>query len=271
MVERDPVRYSETIAKRVLEAALPGATMTYRLTQSNGEYDFDLLYGDGKEAAVEVTAAVDETMARINGAIRNKRRGGSVIKAAVCRKSWMIFPARGASINYIRANADQQLRKLEQEGIDSFYCVSGPLSVRDVCSGLRVTGGGVISSETEPMILIASPIDGGAVGPSVAIAAGESEAWKYDNRAKLGSAKAVERHLVVYIGASNGLAWTALTSFAPPSALPTIPDEITNIWLIGHSETENEFVVWSAGTDEIWLSVKVVCAPETSSQENVLV
>jgi hypothetical protein len=56
------MNYSEKIAKRILEAILPGASLEYRQTQSHGEYDFDLHYGDGSKAAVEVTAAMDETL-----------------------------------------------------------------------------------------------------------------------------------------------------------------------------------------------------------------
>src|ERR1035437_5418944 len=211
------MNYAEAVAKRVLETILPGATLEYRPTQSHGEYDFDLRYGDGTEAAIEVTAAVDEALALTIGAIRSKRRGGSVVGATACKRSWLIFPAKGASINNIRSNADQQLAKLEQEGIDSFYCVSNSPYVQNICGQLQITGGGVISSEGEASIRIASPIGGGAVGASIAIKAGEREASKEDNRKKLGVAKAAERHLVVYIGADNGLSWTALTSFQPPS------------------------------------------------------
>jgi hypothetical protein len=56
------MNYSEAIAKRVLEAILPGANLEYQPVQSNGEYDFNLRYDDGSFAAVEVTAAVDKTL-----------------------------------------------------------------------------------------------------------------------------------------------------------------------------------------------------------------
>jgi hypothetical protein len=256
--------YSETISKRVLETILTGATLKYRLTQSHGEYDFELNYRDGSEAAVEVTAVVDEVLAQTIGAIRSKRKGGPLIRAAICKKSWMIFPANGASINNIRANADQQLAKLEQEGVDRFFCVRRDFpSIQEVCCQLQITGGGVVHSGKQASIRIASPIGGGAVGASLAIEAGEREAWKDNNRRKLGAAKTSERHLVVYIGGRNGLSWTALTCFMPPPALPRIPAEITNLWLIGPSENESEFVAWCASASETWSSTRVVCAPET--------
>lgn len=253
------MNYSEKIAKRILQAILPGASVVYRQTQSHGEYDFDLRYNDGTDAAVEVTSAVDEVLMNTVGAIRGKRAGGSVLKAVICQKSWVVFPTKGASIKTIRANIDRELATLEQEGIDRFYCVSKFASVQKVCCSLQITGGGAIRSEGEPTIRIAYPIGGGAVGPSVATKAGESEAWKQDNRRKLEAAKTTERHLVVYIDVSNGLAWTALTNFAPPSSSPNLPPEITTLWLIGHSEKKDECIVWSASANQTWRSITVTC------------
>ena len=255
------MRFSEAVAKRVLETILPGASLSYRPEQSHSEYDFHLQYEDGATAAVEVTAAVDEALAKTAGAIRNVRRGGPVIRATLCKKSWVIFPTRGACINGVRRDADQHLAKLEQEGIDSFYCTSGSRDVRNVCCQLQITFGATISSDGEPMILIAGPIGAGAVGQRLAIKAGEKEAWKQDNREKRGAVDKGERHLVVYFP-MGGLPWSALTRSVPPSTLPNIPHEITHLWLIGRVEDENEFVVWRASTDETWRSSTVVCAPE---------
>lgn len=259
---------SEAIAKRVLEAIFPGARLDYRLTQSHGEYDFDLRYNNGTTAAVEVTAAMDETLMKTVGAIHSKRAGGSVIQPLTCKKSWLIFPVKGASIRRIRTDADIHLAALEREGIDRFFCVSSSPVVQKVCCQLQITGGGVVSSEQNPTIRIAGPGGGGAVGPSDAIEAGEFEAWKQDNRKKLGAAKLAERHLVVYIDASNGLPWIALTSFTPPAILPKIPEEITNLWLIGQGENENEFIVWCAGTKENWQRRRVQCVPEVPANNS---
>jgi hypothetical protein len=236
--------------------------LEYRQTQSHGEYDFDLHYGDGSKAAVEVTAAMDETLMKTVGAIHSKRAGGSTIQAKVCKKSWIIFTTKGSSIRRIRTDADFYLAELEKEGIDRFFCVSSSSSVQKACCYLQITGGGVISSDGNPTIHIAGPGGGGAVGPSLAIEAGERETLKKDNRRKLGAAQTAERHLVVYIDGGNGLAWTALTSFEPPSILPKLPEEITNLWLVGHGERKDEFVLWRAGTSETWQSMRVQCTPE---------
>jgi len=254
------MNHAEATTKRVLEAILPDASLEYRQTQSHGEYDFDLRYEDGTIAAVEVTAAVDQMLAETIAAVRSKKKGGSVIKATACTKSWLIFPAKSASINAIRKAADGCLAQLEHEGIERFYCVSTSPSVRNICCQLQITGGGVISSEIEPTIQIAFPIGGGAVGATTATETGEREAWKPDNRKKLGDSQMSERHLVVYIDAGSGLPWTALTSFAPPSIVPQIPDEVTHLWLIGHTENVDEFVAWRGQTSGAWQSSRVSIA-----------
>ncbi len=54
------MNHAEKVAKRALEALLPAGSLKYRPEQSSGEYDFDLCYGDGAIAALEVTASVDK-------------------------------------------------------------------------------------------------------------------------------------------------------------------------------------------------------------------
>src|ERR1022692_114665 len=234
---------AERVATRVIEGILPG-TMVYQPKQSHGEYDFELRYHSGTTAAVEVTMSADLQQLQTIAAIRNEKKGGSSIPATKCEKSWLIFPAKGARIDRIRMAADDRLSRLEQAGRDEFSWVRDwhHQCVQDVCRNLKITSGSVIRTGAAPMIRIASPGGGGAVGASTAIAAGEKEAWKQDNRKKLGAAKTAERHLVVYIDPMNGLPWVALTDFRPPSALPNLPEEITDIWLVGHAKENNEFV-----------------------------
>lgn len=253
------MNHAETVAKQVLEGILAG-TMEYQPEQSHGEFDFEFRDHSGVAvAAVEVTASVDQTRAQTIAAIRSKKRGGSVIPATKCKKGWLITPTKDANINRIREAADEYLFGLEQAGIESFYWVRDfeRQCVQDICYGLKIIGGSVIPTGASPKICIASPIGGGAVGPSTAIAAGEQEAWKQDNRDKLRAAKTVEHHLVVYIDAMNGLPWVALTDFEPPSTLPSLPTEITSLWLVGHGKGTNEIVVWRASTAEPWSSLRV--------------
>ena len=246
--------HAEKVAKLILEAALPGATMKYRCAQSNGEYDFDL-NRDGVLAAVEVTSAVDQIQARTNAAIGDKKKGGSIIKAVLCKKSWRIFPSRDARINEIRKKSDRYLAEVESAGIERFHWVrGGPQCVQKICTDLGLLSGSAFSSgeSGSPMIYISLIGGGGAVGPSDAIDAGEKEARKADNRKKLGAAITDERHLVVYISPMNGLAWVALTDLEPPSTIPDLPREVTQIWLVAESGGGDLFVVWHGTTTKHW-------------------
>jgi hypothetical protein len=206
-----------------------------------------------------VTASADQEQRQTIAAIRDEKKGGSSLRATKCEKSWLIFPAKGARIDKIRAAADAHLSRLEKEGIDKFSCVRDwrQASVQDVCRDLNVASGSVIPTAATPTIRIALPSAGGAVGASVAIKAGEKEAWKQDNRKKLGAARTSERHLVVYIDPINGLPWVALADFEPPSALPNLPEEITHIWLVGHAEEKDKFLAWRASTHESWSSLRL--------------
>jgi hypothetical protein len=254
------------VAKRVLEGILPG-TMEYQPEQSHGEYDFELRYHGGTTtAAVEVTAAVDRTLVQTIAAIRGR---GKVpfIQAVKCKKSWAILPAKDANIGKIREAADECLSRVEQERIGSFFWVRDfeHQCVQDVCRELRITSGSVIPTGVSPKIRIQLPGGGGAVGASIAIEAGEKEAWEKGNRDKLGAAKTAERHLVVYIDAMNGLLWVPLTDFDPPSALPNLPQEITHLWLVAHGGKADEFVVWHASAEKSWRSLRR-SLPEDSNE-----
>jgi hypothetical protein len=173
----------------------------------------------------------------------------------------VIFPTGAAKIRRIRDAADEYLSSLEQTGKEKFWWVRDfeNQCVQDICRDLRITSGSVLPPRDSPTILIALPGGGGAVGPSIAVKAGEVEAWKPDNRKKLGTAKTAEHHLVVYIDVMNGLPWVALMDFEPPSTVPNLPAEVTHLWLIGHGREENEFIVWYAPADESWSSLRVRC------------
>jgi hypothetical protein len=245
--------YAETTAQWVLETVLPGK-MRYESEQSHGECDFELHYDNGTIAAVEVTSSQDRTYVETVAALRKQ---GNVVPAVKCKQSWMVFPNSDANINKIRAKIDGCLFEVERVGASKFNWLRGPQCARDLCFDLKISSGSVFSAEGEPQIFVSGPGGGGAVGANLAIEAGEKEAWKDDNRKKLGASDAAERHLVVYIHVSNGLPWVALTDFQPPTILPKLPEEITFLWLVGQGRATDEFVIWQAGVKQPWRSQRV--------------
>lgn len=275
---------AETIAKRILEAALPGAKLEYRPEQSHGEYDFDLHYPNGEIGAVEVTASVDPIQKETSNAILDKKKGGSAIEAEKCKKTWLIFPNKGAKINRIREKADEYLSRLEQAGCERFSWLEAatsrlreragiqkyfpsvtPKCVQDIVYDLMIMNGSVIAADAPPKIIISLPGGGGTVGPSVAVDAAEMELWKKDNREKLGRAKGKECHLVVYIDQMNGRPWVSLTDSEPPHTSPNLPEEITEVWLIGYSGRQSEFTIWRASATDPWSKSLIVCPSGSSS------
>src|SRR5207302_576646 len=59
----------------------------------------------------------------------------------------------------------------------------------------------------------------------------EQEAWKEDNRRKLGARNSVESHLFILVDHARFDAWMGLTEDVPPSQPPSLPPEITDIWV----------------------------------------
>ncbi len=49
----------------------------------------------------------------------------------------------------------------------------------------------------------------------------------------------------------------ALTSFDPPLIPPSLPAEITHIWLLSEAEQADEFVIWRASAKEPWRRLRV--------------
>ncbi len=184
-----------------------------------------------------------------------------------------------AKISTIRKQIDKYLFPLEQAGREKFGFLEArtaracrnagtekflvdpaPRCVEDICFDLKIKSGWALSGGEAPQIFIAHPTSSSSFGPSVAINAAEREARKQDNKEKLGKATPQERHLVVYVDKTRGLPWFALIDFEPPSKLPKLPREITDIWLIGPSggTGKDEFVVWRASTREPWYSQRLV-------------
>lgn len=249
-----PMDHAERLAKAVIEALVPGSKMEYREEQSQGArvYDFDLCYADGRVAAAEATASVNEVQARANARIADRRRGGPQIEPRLCRKSWLIFP-RSDDIDNIRKHADEDLAALESAGLESFWHSSHP----DLCHKLGVFGGAVVLLQ-KPAICINRPHGGGATGAIRVLEAASREAWKIDNRRKLGASGCSERHLLVYMPLTNPEVACVLADFQPPIKNPDLPPEITDVWAFGETLAEGEIATWRASTNSPWRSLGVV-------------
>ena len=184
-----------------------------------------------------------------------------MVKTRLCKKDWYVHPVLGARINRLRSRIDEYLAAIEAVNIERFHATTdwyNP-SVERIYHDLGVVSGSVFPHWKEPgQIGIALPGGGGALSADTAIKAAEREAFKIDNRRKLGAARTNERHLAIYVYATNSLPWCALVDHDPSPDLPHLPAEITDLWLFSETRSEGEYVVWRAGTSLRWHSLRLL-------------
>jgi len=248
--------HAERVAKHIVEALIPGATMVYHTAQSTGDHDFDLTYADGTTVPVEVTASMDPVQVQTYAAI--KKQGGLVPRQK-CRLDWLVHPLPGANIKRIRAEIDKYLADVETDGISYFHTHAHAYmyqSVDRLRQDLGVESAGVVKWK-QPGIQIGYPGTGGAVGAECAVEAIDLEARKDDNRRKLAATGATARHLFVYVDALNFLPWVGVRDFDPAGHTPSLPEEITDVWAAAGAGRPTQYRVWR-GDSKGWRSVGAV-------------
>ena len=166
---------------------------------------------------------------------------------AQCQNDWTIHPLPQAPINRVRAEADDYLARIEEDGLKRFfYETDGGTysSVRRICEDLSIEAGSVTPWKTPGYICIAPPGGGGIKSNRVAERAVLAEADKQDNRAKLRKAGTTERHLFVLVDQGNYLPWVSLVDEDPPCSPPNLPAEVTHVWAGGIARDPRVVVVW---------------------------
>lgn len=250
---------AEELTKSIFEAVIPESRMRFRSQQSNGEYDFDLYVAGQHVGSVEATGSWDEKAERTNARICARKKGGPVIKAKLCKKSWVVFPSPNVDdIKLMRKAVDKYLSVIEANEIERFWSPTDSRQcIERIYEDVGIVRGAVIKWEGPPQIVISFPIRGGAVGPQLVDEAIRREALKDDNRKKLGKAVTVERHLAVYVPLSNGGVWCALLDFGPLMP-PQLPSEITEAWVFAESHAEHQYTVWRAKAGLLWSRMRVI-------------
>jgi len=244
----------EALAKEVIEHVLPGSTMKFHFEQAHSNYDFDLLYSDGRLAAVEVTAAKDEHIEGTVATILNGRKGGPFVPRHHCRNDWIVHPTLGAKINSIRRYIDSYLAEVEAEGKNCFSAYRDlPKSpaVRRLFEYLQIEAGNVFKWKT-PGIGIFLPGQGTGPNPREVDDAVLREAQKQDNRRKLREAEHPEKHLFVCIDSRFYAPWYAINKGKPSSLPIRLPKEIDIVWAVASTRSSGLYAVWRAERDQPW-------------------
>jgi hypothetical protein len=251
---------TEALAKLIVEGVEVGGQMIYREDQSARTHDFDLNRTTGAAAAVEVTSITDGTVRATFAAIDRCRR----MSRRLCTKDWRIHPAANANIKRIAEKADAYLAKIEATGVDRFFSsldASSSPPVAAIWHDLQVQGGGVLPQK-EPQIVIVLPVTGGAYGQSLVLAAVQTVMSASDNLEKLAKSGAAERHLAIYVDRSATSVLMGFRDFGPPSELPDLPAEVTDIWLFSETYGDDRYVVWRAGAKRPWQRLLLAGLPE---------
>jgi len=244
----------EVLAKAVIEQVIPSSTMEFQREQAHGNYDFDLLYPDGRLAAVEVTAAKDERIEGTVAAILDKRRGGSFVPRYNCRNDWIVHPTLEARINSIRRHIDSYLAEVEAEGKNCFFAyrdLHESPAVRRLSEDLRIEAGNVTKWKT-PGIGISLPGQGTVLDPREVDLAVLREAEKQDNRRKLQEVEYPEKHLFVCIDSRFYGPWYAINEGKPSGLTMHLHKEIDIVWAVAGTRSSALYAVWRAERDQPW-------------------
>jgi hypothetical protein len=257
------MNFSERVAKAVVESALPGSKMEFRRVQSKGEWDFDLWLPDGGQAALEVTASVDQGHREFLSVLANESKGGQFVWRSLCQKDWFVDPEEGARIDLIRANVDRYLRPIEELGLSQFFAATGAGEydeVRRIWQDLRIASGQVIRWNPTGRIGIAAPTRGGWIEDDYIREAVQDEANRRDNQTKLAASRRSQRHLFVYVDPTNHRAWGPMVRGRMPTVEPTLPAAITHAWAVSSTGMRDRFRVMRFELKGGWYDCGVVLA-----------
>lgn len=240
-------RKTERLAAQIVERLLAGSRMRFVETQSQGEHDFDLVLAGGDTIALEVTEVTSAEWRAMNAALEAKQ----LVPRNLCQNDWRVTPEPGSSVKRLVANIDAYLAAIEQEGRTRFFssrdaCES--FAVRRVWKDLGITAGGVLPT-ARPGISIGLPPRGGLISCRFAIEAAQDAAWMEDNRRKLRSHAAGRGDLFVWISDDHKPAWMGMTE-RTPTQLPSLPKEVSCLWLATLSAGGANFIVWRTDGQE---------------------
>ena len=235
------MNYDERLADRVVKAAMPDVDLIFNTDQSNSVADF-FIKKDGEEIGVlEVTRCTNQKGEELRSLIQKNL----FIKRKLCKSDWLIHLGEDARINRIRQYADQYLRNIERSRINDFFSpIHADIEpVRRIWEDLCIEGG-KITKWKRPCIGIMGPVSGGIVKSETVWKSVRPEVHKPDNLRKLGRSVDLNRHLFVVIDDLQGPAYVSIRHSEPPQDIPSLPQEITHIWVAAE---EGEIVyVWLA-------------------------
>ena len=257
------MNYSERIAKQVIEQ-VTGGTMHFNEQQSNGEWDFDLVYPDGRKAAVEVTTARQDQRQRFFSA---QNKYGNFIPCKHCKNSWFVTPKANFKLKFFRQKGDEKFRELEKEC--TFQLLDSPFINNSDIAAAIIKDLKIDSAHVQKNI---RPIGFRFAMPPKALGASEKEVFDEISMAlkpktsvkKLHCAKQnQDKHIFLLVDKYTSKSRYVLMESKPPSELFHDLNIIDHIWISTESFQENTIITWESATEdstwqrhELQLSIK---------------
>lgn len=246
---------SECIAKAVVEVVLPGSRMTFQESQSNHECDFALELPSGEVACLEVTASVDERHKEVLDVLTHPRKRGPFVTARLCQHGWYVHPEPGAEIKRIRQRVDEYLHRIELSGVSKFFA---PFDAHDnpaiqrIWEDLKIEAGAQMEWKLPRQIGLAVPGQGGWVDPEHIVLTVEREAGKTDNQVKLAAVQCEQRHLFIFVDASDFDTWGPMLRELMPPRTPSLPESVTHVWVVSSAVEAHWFRVLLYSREHAW-------------------
>src|SRR5579862_3378446 len=182
------MRSSERIAKLLIERVRPDAQAHAVVSQSHGEWDFDLNCA-GATYPMEVTQATSNQSESLHAALSGRDGENSVIPRVRARTSWAVTVSRQANIRRIRERLDALLVDLESTGLTMFdvsdHNGNIPAAVHALWNELRITDGFCNPNWERAEHMLMAPRDSAMLSSDQVVSAVQREAVKEDNRRKL--------------------------------------------------------------------------------------
>jgi hypothetical protein len=251
-------------AARVI-ARLTGETVTLQDDNStDGMPDIRIDYSDGRRGYVEVTTDIDRPYAQMTSILRKKGDGlPRELLVPQLRQVWYLGLSGRARHAQLDGELPALLAELEEAGVTP-RVVSGAqeLANSDNTHLRRLAELGVVDVSARPTKDMGGEREPGRVLMFAAGASGPAEveemafiSWINDllaskplesKRAKLARTKAAERHL--FLGISYTTDWAGFLPLtmgqtAVPHTAPSLPEEITHLWLMNF-QAVGRCLVW---------------------------
>ena len=245
----------EQAVRALIERHLGAPVSQHDDQSAPGMHDLTISYPDGRRGAVEVTAAEDQTRRAEVGAIGAE----PVLQAPGLNSGWLALLEPGASVKTARRALPDLCAQLETAGVTTLDAHQArPDQGHDVAALHRLLAQAQVVS-----------LRSGTMRPGVIAIAGSMDVqWlssdpedvvrfverfvqsRPADSAKLARSGADERHLFI-LGGWFPEDWPSLhplsLDFADlPTLAPSLPEQVTHVWLCAQSERPSRIVMWCA-------------------------